>query len=239
MFLLAQDASGARIKGPDTVRAGKFVVFHGYGYGAGNKVSVHIQPTSRRGGQGFGIPIRKQFRANPNGYVRLRFRFPAIYYGCSGGTNCNPHRWRRGQRADINAYATTGRYVTGRKVVRVRRAARARRGTARPARLSRRTASKAANKLLDRWYDFYLRHRSTCRAKLRFNVRRCLMTRFLGDHVIRARIRIALYRRGDGNLVARMRYRVIRTDEYCMAIGGSRDECTRLDRRGRAKVILA
>lgn len=109
------------VRGPGRVSPGRRVRLRARGFPARQRLSVTLQPTANRGGNGFGIAIRRSFRTDGRGRAALRFRFPRRYLGCSGGNDCTSLRWRWGARVDANVCTVSGSadFQCARRVVRV------------------------------------------------------------------------------------------------------------------------
>jgi hypothetical protein len=122
---LVGQASAAKLKGPKRVTPGKNATFRASGFGANKRVIVRLLPTINRGGNGFGIDIKKRFKTNSKGKATLRFKWPRHYNGCSGADGpCEKRKWKAGTRADVFAHNVVGErnYFFARTVVRVRKA---------------------------------------------------------------------------------------------------------------------
>ncbi len=118
-------ASAAKLKGPKRVTPGKTATFTATGFGANKRVIMNLQPTINRGGNGFGIEIKKRFKTNSKGRATLRFKWPRTYNGCSGANGpCTKLKWKAGTRADAFAHSVLGarQYFFARTTVRVRKA---------------------------------------------------------------------------------------------------------------------
>lgn len=66
-----------------------------------SRVAIFLQPTGYRGGNGFGISLKRRIRLPKRGRGLIRFRMPKRYFACSGASNCNPRGWKRKSRVDI------------------------------------------------------------------------------------------------------------------------------------------
>jgi hypothetical protein len=118
-------ASAAKLKGPKRVTPGKTVTFKASGYAANARINVTLQPTVNRDGNGFGVRIKKAFRASAKGRATLRFRWPRRYDACAGGAGpCRKLKWKGGSRADANACGDirNRNFACARRVVRIRKA---------------------------------------------------------------------------------------------------------------------
>lgn len=109
------------VRGPDRVSPGRRVRLRARGFPARQPLRVTLQPTANRGGNGFGIAIRRSFRTDGRGRALLRFRFPRRYLGCAGADDCTSLRWRKGARVDANVCTASGSadFQCARRVVRV------------------------------------------------------------------------------------------------------------------------
>lgn len=121
----AAGAALPRVTGPRWVTPGHRVTFIARRLRPHGKVGgVQLQPTQYRGGNGFAVFVRLVRRANAQGIVRLRFRWPRHYFACSSASNCRRVAWEHRQRVDVfvDALAARGpaavRALT--RVVRVR-----------------------------------------------------------------------------------------------------------------------
>lgn len=109
------------VRGPARVSPGRRVRLRARGFPARQRLRVTLQPTVNRGGNGFGIAIRRSFRTDGRGRAVLRFRFPRRYLGCAGADDCRSLRWRPGARVDANVCTASGSadFQCARRVVRV------------------------------------------------------------------------------------------------------------------------
>ncbi|MDQ2700748.1 MAG: hypothetical protein M3Y23_05405 [Actinomycetota bacterium] len=116
-------SAAPKVQGPKQVKPGKKVKLRASGFPKRSRVSIILQPTANRDGNGFGIALKKRFKIKRTGKVRITFRMPKRYLACAGAANCSPKRWQRRSKVDINvcSYPKPGQVtVCARKVARIR-----------------------------------------------------------------------------------------------------------------------
>lgn len=103
------------------VKPGKRAAARLAGFPARARVTIQLQPTAYRDGNGFGIALKRRWRANAKGRGGIRFRMPRHYFACSSFDDCSRKRWRRGSRVDVNVCTLDPRTAAcARAVARIR-----------------------------------------------------------------------------------------------------------------------
>lgn len=123
-FALVQSASASaapKASAQKRVKPGKKMAVRVSGFPKRSLVALYQQPTMHRGGNGFGIEIKRRYRLGKRGSGTIRFRMPKRYMACSGANDCKPKKWRRKSRVDINVCTVNQRVpVCAMAVVRLR-----------------------------------------------------------------------------------------------------------------------
>ena len=97
----ATDSAAPKAKAPTSVKPGKKAKLQVKRFPRRSRVALFLQPTKYRGGNGFGVSVKKRFRLPKRGRGAIRFRMPKRYFACSGASDCNPKKWRKRSRVDI------------------------------------------------------------------------------------------------------------------------------------------
>lgn len=66
-----------------------------------SRVILFLQPTKYRGGNGFGIALKRRIKLPNTGRGKIRFRMPKRYFACAGAENCDTRKWQKKSRVDI------------------------------------------------------------------------------------------------------------------------------------------
>lgn len=123
-FALVQPASTSaapKASAQKRVKPGKKMTVRASEFPTRSLVALHLQPTMHRGGNGFGIEIKRRYRLGKRGSSMIRFRMPKRYMACSGANHCKPKKWRRRSRVDVNVCTVNQRVpVCAMAVVRLR-----------------------------------------------------------------------------------------------------------------------
>lgn len=83
-----------------SVKPGKTVNLRVKNFPKKSRVTLFLQPTKYRGGNGFGIALNRRYGV-AKGRGKIRFRMPKRYYACAGASDCSTETWRRGSRVDL------------------------------------------------------------------------------------------------------------------------------------------
>ena len=103
---------------------GKTATFTASGFGANKRVFLNLQPTINRGGNGFGIEIKKRSRRTRRAGPRFGSSGPALQRLFWRQRAVQKLKWKAGTRADAFAHSDSARanYFFARTVVRIRKA---------------------------------------------------------------------------------------------------------------------
>lgn len=94
-------SAAAKANAQKKVVPGKKVKLRVKSFPRRSRVLLFLQPTRYRGGNGFGITLKRKIRLPKRGRGLIRFRMPKSYFACAGATDCNRKKWRRRSRVDI------------------------------------------------------------------------------------------------------------------------------------------
>ena len=84
-----------------SVKPGKQVKLRVKNFPRRSKVTIFLQPTIYRGGNGFGIALKRRFRLPYKGRGKIRFRMTKRYFACAGASDCRTRKWNRKSRVDV------------------------------------------------------------------------------------------------------------------------------------------
>lgn len=82
------------------VKPGKMVNVRVKNFPRRSKATLFLQPTKYRGGNGFGIALKRRVWI-PRGTKKFRFRMTKRYFACAGARDCNTRKWQKNSRVDI------------------------------------------------------------------------------------------------------------------------------------------